>query len=220
MKTGSSRSRSAGGRGTATGWRPSFVCEEWARSEWAPWSQSPAHCPHHPHWWPATRKRMCQLKKYIHKNFSLYECDGMWCFDITQVVHLVLSNWELQTLNLVRWLSRMGSLYRQLQQLPIASAGQLKPVRDPNTNHRISDWASCVKNERGVMSMAEADFLLSAGHRWKGICVSIPGSSTGHCRNKPVGSLDWSLQHYSLPPESITEMCDMRSDRSKLKQVK
>lgn len=37
---------------------------------------------------------------------------------------------RLLTLNLVRWLSRMGSLYRQLQQLPIASAGQLKPVEE------------------------------------------------------------------------------------------
>lgn len=91
MKTGSSHSRSVGGRGTATGWRPSFVCEEWARSEWAPWSQSPARCLHHPHWWPATRKRTFHLKKKK-KN----ECDGTGCFNITQVVHLVLWNWELR----------------------------------------------------------------------------------------------------------------------------
>ena len=42
------------------------------------------------------------------------------CVELTFTVGLF-------TLNLVRWLSRMGSLYRQLQQLPIASAGQLKP---------------------------------------------------------------------------------------------
>lgn len=40
------------------------------------------------------------------------------------------SRFGLFTLNLVRWLSLMGSLYRQLQQLPIASAGQLKPVSE------------------------------------------------------------------------------------------
>lgn len=44
---------------------------------------------------------------------------------------------RLLTLNLVRWLSRMGSLYRQLQQLPIASAGQLKPVAGSKHHHAL-----------------------------------------------------------------------------------
>lgn len=114
----------------------------------------------------------------------------------------------------MRWLSRMGSLYRQLQQLPIASAGQLKPVREPNTNHRMGNWAPHMKQiDRN--SLANADFLLSPGHRCKGICVSVAGSSPGHRRNKPVGPLHWYLQHYSLPPETVTKTYYMKSDRGK-----
>lgn len=79
----------------------------------------------------------------------------------------------------------MGSLYRQLQQLPIASAGQLKPAREPNTNNRLSGI-----NKRDTGDAANADFLLSPGHGGKGIHVSVPRSSTGHCRSKPDGSLD------------------------------
>lgn len=56
-KTSWSRSRSVAGRDTATGWRPAYVCEEWAQSGWAPWSRSPARCPHRPHWWPGSGRR-------------------------------------------------------------------------------------------------------------------------------------------------------------------
>lgn len=55
-RTGWSRSRSVAGRGTATEWRPSYVCEEWARSGWAPWCRSPARCLHRPHLWPKTQE--------------------------------------------------------------------------------------------------------------------------------------------------------------------
>lgn len=111
----------------------------------------------------------------------------------------------------MRWLSRMGSLYRQLQQLPIASAGQLKPVREPITDSGTQPrWY-----KRDRENTANTGVLLSPGHRGKGIHVSIPRSSTGHCRDKPVGSLDWHHRHYSRPPESITETYDVKTGTKK-----
>lgn len=95
----------------------------------------------------------------------------------------------LLTLNLVRWLSRMGSLYRQLQQLPIASAGQLKPVRETDT---ITSYPTQDKTTVNIYfrEQAHTNFLLSPGHQCKGIQVSIPGSSTGQRCHKPVSLLD------------------------------
>lgn len=103
------------------------------------------------------------------------------------------------TLNLVRWLSRMGSLYRQLQQLPIASAGQLKPVTDEANT--ITHSAHIKINKQTLND------LLSPGHQCKGIRVSVPGSSAGHWHHKPVSLLDWHLPKRInvLPPETMRD---------------
>lgn len=83
-KTGWSRSRSVAGRDTATGWHLSYVCGEWARSGWAPWSQSPVRCPHHRHWWPSSSTNNVTLREgiewtdYREHNISIYYYKGTW----------------------------------------------------------------------------------------------------------------------------------------------
>lgn len=78
------------------------------------------------------------------QNESFSKID-VWEFRSAEIGSIRLCHCGWFTLNLVRWLSRTGSLYRQLQQLPIASAGQLKPMRETLTDllvlgRRRKEW--------------------------------------------------------------------------------
>lgn len=78
-------------------------------------------------------------------NKSQYNTDLKKCVDFKVSL--------LFTLNLVRWLSRMGSLYRQLQQLPIASAGQLKPVTETDIITRSAIYCQLSNSDKTTVKV-------------------------------------------------------------------
>lgn len=84
---------------------------------------------------------------------------------------------------------------------------------DPN----LSQWNRNVY----FREHSRSNFLLSPGHQCKGIHVSIPGSSTGHRRHKPLGLMDWHLQekHEVLLPETTEHTVHEHHTKQDVKQT-